>query len=169
MAAIGWIYLISSKRQDGGIYVGQTIVGRDRWRKHLQRLVGGKHQNKHLQNAFNKWGQDDFEFLLAEECSIEVLTQREQAWMDALNLGGIKLYNHVPAGRPPIPVRGSKRKWKVPVSVQTRVSISEKMRGNKNAYGAVRTPEQREAARQRMLGNKYSRGSPRGNNLQKPK
>ena len=44
----------------------------------------GIHGNIHLQHAWNKYGEDNFEFSIIEECDIELLDEREIFWIDKL-------------------------------------------------------------------------------------
>lgn len=47
----------------GVVYVGSTSVSfKKRWRKHRQRLRHNYHENSYLQNAWNKYGEDNFVF-----------------------------------------------------------------------------------------------------------
>jgi hypothetical protein len=45
-----------------------------------------KHPNKHLQNAWNKFGKDAFNFEIIEECKEDDLLDRESLWMKNLNV-----------------------------------------------------------------------------------
>lgn len=49
------------------IYYGSSKSFRNRKTRHLYYLRHNEHINKHLQNAFNKYGEDSFEFELLEE------------------------------------------------------------------------------------------------------
>lgn len=66
---VGWIYMILNK-VNGKIYVGQTydkLGYKARWGKHKSKLRGNYHDNSHLQSAWNKYGEDNFEFILLHE------------------------------------------------------------------------------------------------------
>ena len=53
---------------NGNTYIGKTGMNfGDRWDCHRAQLNGGYHDNQHLQNAWNKYGQDNFEFSVVEE------------------------------------------------------------------------------------------------------
>lgn len=60
------IYLIRNKLNNK-VYVGQSINLVRRWREHKSSLRKGKHRCSHLQNSWNKYGEDNFEFLIVEE------------------------------------------------------------------------------------------------------
>lgn len=52
---------------NGKSYIGKTGMNfGDRWDSHRSLLNSGKHDNRHLQNAWNKYGADNFEFQIVE-------------------------------------------------------------------------------------------------------
>jgi group I intron endonuclease len=75
------IYLIVNK-VNNKVYVGKAINLKDRWRVHKWNLERNKHVNNYLQNAWNKYGEPNFQFEILEECEKEKLIEREQYWMD---------------------------------------------------------------------------------------
>lgn len=75
------IYLI--QREDH-IYIGQAQNIKYRIRKHFEMLRANKHRNKHLQYAFNHYGEQSFSVLVLNECSISELDRYEQEWLDLL-------------------------------------------------------------------------------------
>ena len=66
-------------------YIGSACHFYNRKSKHLTTLRNQTHQNKHLQNAFNKYGEKSFVFELIEECLKEQLPIKEQWYLDNLN------------------------------------------------------------------------------------
>lgn len=74
-------------RVSGRVYIGSGVRIGIRWRHHLKLLKAGKHFNLHLQNAWNLYGADAFEFEVVEITSRELLTQREQYYLSALQPG----------------------------------------------------------------------------------
>ena len=74
------------------VYIGQSIDISGRWVEHQINLRGNKHASKHLQNAWNKYGGENFSFEIVERCSEEDLTEREQYWIDFY--GGINSNNN---------------------------------------------------------------------------
>lgn len=71
------IYGIQNK-MNGKIYIGKTGMNfGDRWDSHRALLRSGKHFNQYLQNAWAKYGEENFEFLIIEECNIEELDDKE--------------------------------------------------------------------------------------------
>lgn len=64
------------------LYIGSAVSIKGRWAVHRCALRKSEHTNKHLQNSFNKYGEDSFEFSVVELCSKDELILREQFWMD---------------------------------------------------------------------------------------
>ena len=64
-------------------YYGSAHSFNDRKSKHLHYLRNNNHINKHLQNAFNKYGEDSFLFqIIAEFESRELMLEAEQELID---------------------------------------------------------------------------------------
>lgn len=65
------IYEIKNKLNKN-VYIGKTAMNfGDRWDSHRALLRSNKHFNKHLQNAWNKYGEENFEFNIVKECSLD--------------------------------------------------------------------------------------------------
>lgn len=81
---ISGIYKIINK-VNGKYYVGssENINGkRGRWFWHLHRLNKNKHRNKHLQNAWNKYGKENWEWVIIEQVDPSMLFEKEQPYLD---------------------------------------------------------------------------------------
>ena len=80
------IYKITNTT-NGKVYVGSAVNFNNRWKEHVRELRKGKHHSSALQNAWNKYGEDNFEFSIIEECerTRKVLLGREQYWIDTLD------------------------------------------------------------------------------------
>lgn len=65
------------------IYVGSAVNIAKRWGEHVRALRRGKHRNCHLQNAWNKYGEGQFEFSVLEYVDVIHLLQAEQEWIDS--------------------------------------------------------------------------------------
>ena len=74
------------------MYVGQSVNISNRFIRHKTLLKHNKHYNRHLQNSHNKYGLEQFEFIVLEECEEHFLDLREQHWIDSHDEA--KLYNH---------------------------------------------------------------------------
>jgi group I intron endonuclease len=92
------IYVIINKA-NWKVYIGQSGCCKDRWRKHKGNLLRNAHVNKHLQAAFNKYGEDSFVYKVLEECSEETRDERECYWINHYNSCNKKHgYNKVTGG-----------------------------------------------------------------------
>lgn len=83
-------------RHDDRFYIGQSIDIKTRWARHRRNLIN-QVGNPKIQNSWNKYGADQFSFEVIEICQVELLTEREQYWidtLDSLNTG----FNCGPAG-----------------------------------------------------------------------
>jgi group I intron endonuclease len=78
---ISGVYQILCK-PTGKIYVGGTVNLRARWEQHRRCLRRGNHPNAYLQNAWNKYGEENFEFSILEFASPHHLLKVEQHWID---------------------------------------------------------------------------------------
>lgn len=78
------IYKIKNK-VNGKIYIGQSIDIVTRWHNHRNELNGNRHHNEHLQHAWNKYKEDNFEFIVIEECTIKNIDEQEIYWIDYYN------------------------------------------------------------------------------------
>ena len=61
-----WIYQIKNK-VNNKIYIGSTINLERRWENHIYQLKNNIHHSIKLQKAWNKYGEDNFEFSIIEE------------------------------------------------------------------------------------------------------
>jgi len=81
------IYKITNKITNE-CYIGQSVDIEKRWENHKRLLKRNHHryegskQKSVLQNAWNKYGEDNFEFIIIEECSKEELNNREVYWIN---------------------------------------------------------------------------------------
>lgn len=63
-------------------YVGSTINKKVRFRQHRRLLRGNRHHCKHLQAAWNKYGEDKFDFRVIEEVPEGIVLQGvEDRWL----------------------------------------------------------------------------------------
>jgi len=70
---------------NNNVYVGSSINLERRKREHFNLLKKNKHINTHLQNSWNKYGGDSFEFIILEFCEKEKCTLIEQNYIDKYN------------------------------------------------------------------------------------
>ena len=64
-------------------YIGSSIRLNYRWKQeHQPQLRKRTHYNRHLQNAWNKYGENSFCFEVIEECNQSELAKREGHWIE---------------------------------------------------------------------------------------
>lgn len=72
------------------VYVGQSINVKNRLMQHKSGLSSGKKShtktNTRLINSFNKHGESAFKFEVLEYCDHDLLTKREQYWLDEFRI-----------------------------------------------------------------------------------
>lgn len=77
------IYVIVSKI-DGKLYIGQSKRLAYRVSDHFRRLKNNKHANRHLQHAFNLYGQENFYHEIVEYCDDSMLSEAEAFYISYL-------------------------------------------------------------------------------------
>lgn len=75
------IYCIENT-ENKKVYIGSSKNIYQRLLKHFALLRHNKHQNGHLQNAWNKYGEDVFRWYVLEFCPEDKLTETEQLCID---------------------------------------------------------------------------------------
>lgn len=78
------IYSIENKTNHKK-YIGQSVNIKNRWCHHKADLKNGEHDNDYLQKSWNKYGDQNFEFKILEECSENMLNDRERYYIDLYN------------------------------------------------------------------------------------
>lgn len=79
---------------NGKIYVGQSRDIEDRWKGHKNSLNKGEGINRHLQNSWDKYGEDNFTFSVLCECATSKLNEMEQYYIYCLDTRNPKVgYN----------------------------------------------------------------------------
>lgn len=68
------------------MYVGYAYDFDKRWYHHKWQLNHNKHHNKHLQDSWNKYGEDSFIFEILELCDEVFLLSQENYWVNMLNV-----------------------------------------------------------------------------------
>jgi len=133
---ISGIYKIINK-VNGKYYVGSscdilTDSWSGRWFQHKYLLMKNKHHNIKLQRSWNKYGENNFQFLIIEKLPIESLLKVEQIYLDKAKLEMKNCYNV--SFDAYCPTRGRK------LSMKTRKRMSESKMGIGNSfYGKTHT------------------------------
>lgn len=82
MSNLSGIYIISSKKFPGRIYIGSSVDMRKRWNRHKRDLVNQCHHNNKLQNHVNKYGLGDIFLKFKFQFRPEVLITTEQIFIN---------------------------------------------------------------------------------------
>lgn len=81
---------------NGKSYIGKTGMNfGDRWDCHRAQLRGGYHDNPHLQHAWNKYGEENFEFQIVETVDdISKLNDLEMQYISEYRSNGLSYNIH---------------------------------------------------------------------------
>ena len=82
------------------LYIGQSINLKKRKRKHFTELRNNRHVNSHLQRAFNRYGEENFNFEVILFCEESELTYYEDFFIKYYNTQSLG-YNICDANSPP--------------------------------------------------------------------
>lgn len=155
------IYTIIN-RINGHEYIGSSVNIKERWRLHVIRLRNNNHHSIHLQRAWNKYGEENFDFVILIKCKPEYLLENEQNYFEK----EFPEYNIcLIAGSSLGIIRSDKYKQKQriaqrgkTISEETRRKISIGMRGKRNSLGVCRiiTEGTKEKIRRTLLGHTVS-------------
>jgi group I intron endonuclease len=119
------IYKIHNIVNDN-FYVGSAFKLKYRFSRHKKLLRENKHFNKHLQSAWNKYGEENFKFQIIENVEDKtVLYIREQFYIDSLN----PCYNITKIIGKPLLNRHHTEEWKS--------NHSKKLKGRKRPYQSI--------------------------------
>lgn len=123
--------------QNGKIYVGSSVNIEERFEEHRKQLMHHRHNNSHLQSAWDKYGESNFEFNVIEVVDdVSKLREVEEKYITQLhacdrNYG----YNILPKTNIGLGVRASS---------EVRKKISDACKGDKNGhYGKPHSEETR--------------------------
>ena len=123
------VYIITCEK-DGRFYIGASTNPHKRKLEHFNHLRKNKHHNRFLQRAFNKYGEDSFNYTVLEEFQEEELMwKREEELLEGLS----NTYNMMPGGiRGPRMYGKDNPKFGKQISEQQRRLQSEAMSGEKH-------------------------------------
>ena len=82
--------------ENNKVYIGETIRGELRWKEHLRDLRGNRHPNKLLQEDFDKFGEETFEWTILKEFEDEdkdALLLEEARTIQQFIVEGVEIYN----------------------------------------------------------------------------
>ena len=161
---ISGIYKIVNKT-NGKYYIGSSdnILGcSGRWQEHINDLNSQRHDNSYLQRAWNKYGKDNFEFVIVEEVPKSDLLIVEQKYLEqsksehhkqCYNLsfhatgGGFVGHKHTRKSKRQM---SEKLKGRI-VSTETRQKLSNSLVGRKGGFvGKLHDEQWKKNQREKM-------------------
>lgn len=169
MEKIIGIYCIENKL-DHKKYIGQSIDVADRWQRHIRHLNNHCHHNELLQQAWNEYGFENFDFYVLQVCTDSELDSLEKRYIcmyDSMNHD--KGYNLASGGKRNFSVSDS-TKQKIgktsrgrKFSDEVKKRMSETRKGSNNGfYGKHHTEETKEKMRNNQT-DKSGENNPRFN------
>lgn len=117
------------------IYIGSANDILKRKIKHWASLRGNYHENRYLQNAWNKHGENNFIFEVIELVMPWSILEREQYWFDKLKPFQPNGFNVNEIATTPPSRIGCK------LTEAHRLKISQGLKGKRNALGKKHKPE----------------------------
>lgn len=151
-------------RINSKVYVGSTTKSFSarwkQWKDNLRR----QQANRHIQNAWNKYGEENFEFFVLEVVEdVNKILEREQYWIEGLDVRnpekGYNFMSALKAGKNDVPLtaeqlaelkgktawsRDKNKKYKLALTPEQRQAKSEGFKGANNPnFGRDFSPEHR--------------------------
>ena len=120
---------------NGKIYIGKSVDIYRRWRKHKTLLNTKSHYNKHLQHAWDIFGEDNFQFSIIEQCvqDNDVLSAKEIYYIEFYNSNNSDFgYNMT---------NGGDGTFGLKLSEAQRKAASERVSGDKNPHYGTKKSE----------------------------
>jgi len=113
------VYLIKNTINNK-VYIGCSINVTKRFYSHKYKLSKGIHPNLHLQKSYDKYGKDAFQFTVIEECTDDVLYEKEHYYATYYqSMDKTKGYNKLPTSN-------NKRPTYLTDEIKEKISNSKK-------------------------------------------
>lgn len=142
--------------ENGKVYIGQSRNVIERIKDHKRRLANNTHDNKHLQNSWNKYSATKFKFEIIETCgaSFEELNEREIYWMNVFDsLNKDVGFNIASGGGNGYSLQGMTEEEKAEVYKKISATRSGKYSGeNHPNYGKPMSEEQKDKISKSLSG-----------------
>lgn len=152
------IYLVTNK-VNGHQYVGQSVDIKRRWMEH--KCPSSIANNRTINKAYRKYGVENFEYKVLEECAESELDEREIYWIDKLhpvynmNKGGVgnKGHHHSEDVRRTLAMK-ARAQWDILSDEEKQKRVSHNLIGPKCGHHV--SLEARKKLRLRQLGKKMA-------------
>ena len=92
------VYCIQNKTDITKLYVGKAANLRIRTRQHINNLIRNKDDCPYLQNAWNKYGENDFKIYVLCECELNKCVEKEKYYIKKLKAKVPNGYNLTDGG-----------------------------------------------------------------------
>jgi group I intron endonuclease len=153
---VSGLYKIINKI-NGDYYLGSTVNFYNRLAQHKSLLYRNKHNNIHLQMAWNKYGKENFEFKLILICDRDKAKFFEQCYLN-LQIPPYNLSSNAFGGDGKAFTLESRRlagitRRGVPKPPSYVEKLSKRMIGNKLNLGKRKSEESRRKLSQSLMGN----------------
>jgi len=152
------VYIINNKL-NGHNYIGSSVNIKKRFSTHKTDLRKNKHPNRYLQHAWNKYGEENFEFIHVENISYpDQIRKREiknitlfggDYNLAKVNVNGKFCYTQETRDKISIATKGKKKK---PISEETRINMRN---ATKKRYLNAEYRRNHLLARQKMRGSNH--------------
>ncbi len=168
---------------DNKVYIGQSTNIKNRYCSHKSDLKNNKHPNNHLQNAYNKYGKNNFKFEIIYICNEKDLDKKEIYWINFYNSTNRKYGYNLDSGGTIHKHHSEETKQKISklntgkklteehkeklskahkgkkISEETKKKLAETSRGNKNTLGRHHTEEAKQKISDKLRERKYTYGT----------
>ena len=150
------VYRITN-RITGDFYIGSTKDAVRRWKEHRAAFRSNRHANRHIQNSWNKHGEDAFIFTLEEDACVDCLLPAEQSHLDRY----APSFNIAPEARCPGPrFRSIEHRRKIGAAVKAALAgrpghlhtAESRQKISASNAGKVRTEAARLKMQERRIG-----------------
>ena len=142
---------------NGKKYFGQSIDVDSRLKKHQYLLKNEKHNNEHLQSSYDTYGCDNFKFYIVEECSIDLLDERERYYIALYNTDDRECgYNIEPGGNQNKTLSDETKEKLRKANIGKKASEETRIKMSKALSGRKISDEQKQFLRDLHIGSHLS-------------
>lgn len=138
-------------------YFGQSVNIHKRLQKHKCLLKSNQHNNEHLQNAYNTYGEESFKFYIIEECDFESLDDLERYYISRYKTYDREYgYNIELGGKRNNPMSDETKEKLRKANIGKKMSEETKQKISKSNTGMKMPDSQRSALREYHTGLHHS-------------
>ena len=97
LRGVSGLYIIINLKNNKK-YIGASKDLYSRYKKHQKMLINKKHDNSHLQNSYNKYGEDFFEFRILKITLKDIVFNLEKRYIKEKNIVKSTMYYNMKEG-----------------------------------------------------------------------